>query len=220
MATRRRFLIGAAAATTGLAATAGSATAQAQTFELELNGEDGFVGVSPSSIEGEANPTLEVEAGNRYRIEYTANYIPQLQGLPGRHNMVIRTEDGTLRRTNYVFQEGATQGVGFQASSNLTTWGCEEHSYVFEGEVQASWDDYPQEGGQFEVSGGDGGMTDTATDTPMDGGDGGMTDTATDTPMDGGDGETNGGGPGFGVGAAVTAIGAAAYGALRKNSDE
>jgi len=63
-------------------------------------------------------------------------------------------------------------------------------------------------------------MTDTATDTPMDGGDGGMTDTATDTPMDGGDGETNGGGPGFGVGAAVTAIGAAAYGALRKNSDE
>jgi PGF-CTERM protein len=217
MATRRTFLIGAAAATTGLAAAAGSATAQAQTFEFELNEDEGFVGVSPSSIEGEANPTLEVESGNRYNIEYTVNYIPELQGLPGRHNMVVRTEDGTLRRSNYVFEEGNSQSVSFEAVDNLTTWGCEEHSYVWEGSVEASWEDYPTEGGQFEVSGGATATpeptpepTETATDTPMDGGDGG----------DGGDGETNGGGPGFGVGAAVTALGAAAYGALRKSSDE
>jgi PGF-CTERM protein len=228
MATRRKFLIGAAAATTGLAAAAGSASAQAQTFELELT-DGGFVGRSPSSISGTTNPTLEVEAGNRYNVEYTVSYIPELQGLPGRHNMVLRTEDGTLRRTNYVFETGSSQSVSFEASSSLTTWGCEEHSYVSEGEIQASWSDYPVEGGQFDVSGGDmgdggdgGDMTDTATDTPMgDGGDGGDGGNGGDGG-DGGDGgeETSGNGPGFGVGAALTAIGAGAYGVLRRGDGD
>jgi len=210
MATRRKFLIGTAAATTGLAVAAGSATAQAQTFELELT-EDGFVGRSPSGISGTTNPTLEMEAGNEYTVSASFTYFPEMEGLPARHNLALRTEGGTPFRSEYIFPDdddpespSTEQSVSatVEATSDMTAYLCEEHM---------------GEGGDIAVSGGDMG----------DGGDGGMTATATDTPMgdggDGGDGgeETSGGGPGFGVGAAVTALGAATYGALRKrDSDE
>jgi PGF-CTERM protein len=212
MATRRTFLIGAAAATTGLAGAVGSASAQAQTFELELT-EDGFVGRSPSGISGTTNPTLEMEAGSEYTISATFSYYPEMEGLPARHNLALRTESGTPYRSDYVFPDDddpespeTEQSVSttIEATADMTAYLCEEHM---------------GEGGDISVSGGD-----------MDGGDGGdMTETATDTPMsdDGGDGDeatptpTEGGGPGFGVGAAVTALGAATYGALRKrDSDE
>jgi len=215
MATRRKFLIGTAAATTGLAVAAGSATAQAQTFELELT-EDGFVGRSPSGISGTTNPTLEMEAGNEYTVSASFTYFPEMEGLPARHNLALRTEGGSPFRSEYIFPDdddpespSTEQSVSatVEATSDMTAYLCEEHM---------------GEGGDISVSGGDmgdggdgdgGDMTATATDTPMGDGDGG----------DGGDGgeETSGGGPGFGVGAAVTALGAATYGALRKrDSDE
>ncbi|WP_435069148.1 PGF-CTERM sorting domain-containing protein [Haloplanus sp. C73] len=205
MATRRQFLIGAAAATTGLAGAAGSATAQAQTFELELT-EDGFVGRAPSSIEGTTNPTLEVEAGNQYTIEWTTSFIPESsQSGTARHNLVVAREDRIVRRGEYVFQTGVSRTATFNASGNLSEYYCEEHM---------------GEGGDFSVSGGatatptesDGGemSSPSPTESGGDGGDGGG----------GGDGETSGGGPGFGVGAAVTALGAATYGALQRKSDE
>lgn len=204
MATRRQFLIGAAAATTGLAGAAGSATAQAQTFELELM-EDGFVGRAPSSIAGTTNPTLEVEAGSQYTIEWTTSFIPESsQNGTARHNLVVAREDSIVRRGEYVFQTGVSRTASFNAASNLTEYYCEEHM---------------GEGGEFNVSGG---STATATDS-----EGSPSPTATegDGGGDGGDGgdgngETSGGGPGFGVGAAVTALGAATYGALQRKSDE
>ncbi|WP_248896008.1 PGF-CTERM sorting domain-containing protein [Haloplanus halobius] len=196
MATRRKFLIGAAATTTGLAGAVGSVTAQAQTFELELT-EDGFVGRAPSSIEGETNPTLEVEAGNRYAIQWTNSYVPESsQSGTARHNLVIaNSDDSVVRRGDYVFESGVTKTVQFQATGDLATYFCEEHM---------------DEGGEFNVSGGA-----TATPEPT------ATATPTESGGDGGNGgeETSGNGPGFGVGAAVTAVGAAAYGALRR-SDE
>jgi PGF-CTERM protein len=93
----------------------------------------------------------------------------------------------------------------------MTAYLCEEHM---------------GEGGDISVSGGSMDTSEpTATATPMDdggdGGDGGDGDNGGDGG-DGGDGggETSGGGPGFGVGAAVTALGAATYGALRKRDDD
>ncbi|MFB6102244.1 MAG: PGF-CTERM sorting domain-containing protein [Haloplanus sp.] len=207
MATRRKFLIGTAAATTGLAGAVGSATAQAQTFELELT-EQGFVGRAPSSIAGTTNPTLSVEAGNEYELKVTASYIPEsTQSGTARHNIVVATEDGILARSNYMFEKGASKTVSFQATSGLSEYFCEEHM---------------GEGGQFEVAGGatatptEGG--DMGTATPTEGGGGGETATPTEGGGGGG-GETNGGGPGFGVGAALTALGAGAYGALRRSDD-
>jgi len=202
MATRRKFLIGAAAATTGLAGATASATAQAQTFELELT-EDGFVGRAPSGISGTTNPTLEVEAGNQYTIEWTNSYNPETEGLKARHNLVVAREDGISRRGEYVFQTGVTRTASFTARSSLTEYYCEEHM---------------GEGGEFSVSGG---ATATPTEGGMEGGDGGDMEGG-DGGGEGGDGgeETSGGGPGFGVGAAVTALGAATYGALKRNSDE
>jgi len=206
MATRRKFLIGAAAATTGLAGAVGSATAQVDTtFELELT-EQGFVGRAPSSISGTTNPTLEVEAGNRYAIQWTNSWLPESsQSGTARHNLVVAGTESVVRRGEYVFETGQTRTIRFNAQSGLSEYFCEEHM---------------GEGGEFNVSGGatatptEGGMDETATPT-----EGGMDES---TPTEGGDGgeETSGGGPGFGVGAAVTALGAATYGALRKNSDE
>ncbi|WP_049937309.1 PGF-CTERM sorting domain-containing protein [Haloplanus natans] len=212
MATRRTFLIGAAAATTGLAGAVGSASAQAQTFELELT-EQGFVGRSPSGISGTTNPTLEMEAGNEYTISATFSYYPETEGLPARHNLALRTESGTPFRSNYVFPQdndpespSTSQSISttVEATSNMTAYLCEEHM---------------GEGGDISVSGGATATPEpTPTESDMDGG-----ATATPTESGGGDGggETSGGGPGFGVGAAVTALGAATYGALRKrDSDE
>jgi len=215
MATRRTFLIGAAATTAGLAGAVGSATAQAQTFELELT-QEGFVGRSPPSIEGEANPTLEVEAGQNYAIQWTNSYNPESEGIPARHNLVVTTSDGVVRRGEYVFETGQTRTIQFQAQSGLSEYFCEEHM---------------GEGGEFNVAGG---STATATETSggdMEGGDGGDMeggDGGDGGDMEGGDGgdggdggeETSGGGPGFGVGAALTALGAGAYGALRRGSDD
>jgi PGF-CTERM protein len=211
MATRRTFLIGAAAATTGLAGAVGSASAQAQTFELELT-EDGFVGRSPSGISGTTNPTLEMEAGSEYTISATFSYYPEMEGLPARHNLALRTESGTPYRSDYVFPDdddpespATEQSVSttIEATADMTAYLCEEHM---------------GEGGDISVSGGATATPEPTTESDMDsdeptddGGDGGE---ATPTP-------TEGGGPGFGVGAAVTALGAATYGALRKrDSDE
>ena len=212
MATRRKFLIGTAAATTGLAVAASSATAQAQTFELELT-EDGFVGRSPSGISGTTNPTLEMEAGNEYTINATFSYFPEMEGLPARHNLALRTESGTPYRSDYVFPDdddpespATEQSVSttVEATADMTAYLCEEHM---------------GEGGDISVSGGATATPEpTPEPTPTEGGDmgdgDGDGDEATPTP-------TEGGGPGFGVGAAVTALGAATYGALRKrDSDE
>lgn len=211
MATRRTFLIGAAAATTGLAGAVGSASAQAQTFELELT-EDGFVGRSPSGISGTTNPTLEMEAGSEYTISATFSYYPEMEGLPARHNLALRTESGTPYRSDYIFPDdddpespATEQSVSttVEATADMTAYLCEEHM---------------GEGGDISVSGGATATPEPTTESDMDsdeptddGGDGGE---ATPTP-------TEGGGPGFGVGAAVTALGAATYGALRKrDSDE
>jgi len=158
MATRRKFLIGAAATTAGLAGAAGSATAQVDTtFELELT-EQGFVGRAPSSISGTTNPTLEVEAGSRYAIQWTNSYNPETEGLPARHNLVVTTSDGVVRRSEYVFETEQTRTIRFNARSGLSEYFCEEHM---------------GEGGEFSVSGGD---MSTATPTESD-----MDETATPT---------------------------------------
>ncbi|MFB6107478.1 MAG: PGF-CTERM sorting domain-containing protein [Haloplanus sp.] len=206
MTTRRNFLIGAAAASTGLVGAVGSASAQSQTFELEMT-SNGWVGRSPSSIAGKNNPTLEVEAGKQYAIKWTNS----TQGeFAGRHNLVVANSDGSVvTRSNYLLQQGATQTVRFKATGDLAEYYCEDHR---------------NERGQFDVSGGSTPTaTPTATPTPTsgggnNGGGGGMdTDTPTSTPTAT---PTSGGGPGFGVGAAVTALGAAAYGTLRRNDDD
>jgi PGF-CTERM protein len=157
-----------------------------------------------------------MEAGSEYTISATFSYYPEMEGLPARHNLALRTESGTPYRSDYIFPDdddpespATEQSVSttVEATADMTAYLCEEHM---------------GEGGDISVSGGD-----------MDGGDGGATATPEpttesdmdgDEPTDGGDATptpTEGGGPGFGVGAAVTALGAATYGALRKrDSDE
>lgn len=173
--TRRTVVRTAAMATGTLLAGAGlSTTVAAQAVTFELGGEvGGWQGRSPSSIGGQTNPTLELEAGTEYEITWE-----NVDGAP--HNVVIEDAEGNdLVRTEIVSGQGATQSVTFTASEEMTTYLCEVHPQSMRGDVSVSG------------SGGGGGTdtpettatgtateapTETATETETE------TATATDTP--------------------------------------
>lgn len=156
LTTRRRFVAGSVGTGLLLAGVSTPTAAQAQTFELEMTA-DGWVGQSPSAIEGETNPTLELEAGNEYTIEWT-------NATDVRHNFVIMDDDrNAITRSDYLL-EGETQTVTFTAEPDHSKYLCEDHM---------------DESGVLEVSGGE--PTDTETPTEADGGDGGEETTAADS---------------------------------------
>jgi len=78
---RRLFLKSAAA--TGVVAGLGGIAAGQEAEEIELGGETaGWVGQAPSDIEGETNPTLELEEGQTYVVTWE-----NLDGL--QHDFVL-----------------------------------------------------------------------------------------------------------------------------------
>lgn len=100
------------------------------TFSMRL--EDGqWVGVSPDSIADQTNPTLELEAGQPYAIEWEnaigrdqpAGENRHYQPLPG-HNLVIASggdtnERNTYVRSDFLNQAGGSQTVEFVASEEM-----------------------------------------------------------------------------------------------------
>ncbi|WP_092906431.1 PQQ-dependent sugar dehydrogenase [Halostagnicola kamekurae] len=126
--TRRRILQASAVAG-GLVALGDTGLAQ-ETQTIELGGEvSGWQGVAPSEIEGETNPTLELEAGTTYEVIWE-----NLDGLP--HNFVIVDDEGTeLERTDLLSEQGATQTLEFEASSEMAEYYCEPHSATMRGEI-------------------------------------------------------------------------------------
>lgn len=115
-----------AASATGLAL--GSATVSgrqeqvAETFTLAMT-QDGWVGQSPSSIQGQSAPTLGLQSGETYRIEWTNR-------TSNRHNLVVTKgyPGGTpVVRSNYLRQQGQSTSVTFTAESGLAAYFCEDH---------------------------------------------------------------------------------------------
>ncbi|WP_339104758.1 plastocyanin/azurin family copper-binding protein [Haloterrigena salinisoli] len=101
-----------------------------ETFSMRL--EDGqWVGQGPDAIADQTNPTLELEAGESYAIEWE-NAIGRLQPegenrvfepLPG-HNFVIASDGDTMDwntyvRSDFTSEEGATQTVEFVANEQM-----------------------------------------------------------------------------------------------------
>ena len=176
---RRTVIKTTAMATGGLLAGAGiSTTVAAQQTTFQLGGEvAGWQGQSPSSIEGQTNPTLELEAGQEYEIVWE-----NLDGAP--HNVVIEDANGNnLVRTDLMSDQGATQSVTFTASEEMAQYYCEVHPQSMRGDVSVSGGATATETTTETTTGTEtetetATETATATETPTE------TTTATDTPTE------------------------------------
>lgn len=130
----RRTVFKTTAVATGLLAGVGiSNPIAAQEITFQLGGKvAGWQGRSPSSIEGQTNPTLELEAGIEYEIIWR-----NLDGAP--HNIVIEDADGNnLVRTKLISEQGASQSVTFTASEKMAEYYCEAHPQSMRGTVNIS----------------------------------------------------------------------------------
>jgi len=108
-----------------------STVAAAQENQIELHGRvAGWEGVSPAGIEGEINPTLEVEAGETYTITWV-----NVDGET--HNLVVVDDDGfQILRTELEPEQGASQTVQFEATENMGEYYCEIHPRSMRGQFE------------------------------------------------------------------------------------
>ena len=159
---RRRFLAATAAGTTGALAGVGGLTttrAQQQPQTIRLGGETtGWVGRSPSRIADKTNPTLQLEAGQRYRIVW--------ENVDGaQHNIGLLDSEGVaLERTPFMSNKGATQTLEFTATEEMVEYVCHAHLAQMRGDIEIS-----QSGGGTETStteAGSGGTSDRSTYIP------------------------------------------------------
>ncbi|MFB6129243.1 MAG: plastocyanin/azurin family copper-binding protein [Salinigranum sp.] len=113
-------------------ATAGNATAGNATnvTEIKLGGQiSGWQGMSPQSINGTTNPTLNLQPGQTYRITWV-----NLDGAP--HNIAILNSNGdVLLKTQIMSQKGEMQSVTFTANESMTTYICQVHPSSMVGNV-------------------------------------------------------------------------------------
>ncbi len=151
MADRRTVLrlLGATAAATGLA---GTTTAQ---DDDETETDDGdeddrlpivlggkreyWLGVAPEEIEGEENPTMELEDGQQYEIVWI-----NLDGLE--HELVVETEDGEeLAASDSSEDAGEAVSTTVDASDEMAEYYCSFHPDSMRGDVETN--------GGFDLSG-------------------------------------------------------------------
>lgn len=134
---RRRFLTGTAAvgavAAMGSVASVVSSAQEGAPQQIELIGRmSGWEGVSPSSIAGQTNPTLSLEAGTDYELTWTNG-----DGAP--HNFNIEDAQGSvLLETEIMNEQGATQTVTFTARESMTEYFCAVHPTSMRGMVAVS----------------------------------------------------------------------------------
>ncbi|WP_458208982.1 cupredoxin domain-containing protein [Haladaptatus sp. NG-SE-30] len=127
--TRRAFCT--TLAVGSLAGAGARASAQAETFRL--GGEvAAWRGREPQRIANQDNPTLQVQAGQQYRVVWE-----NIDGQP--HNFAILDGDGnTLQSSEIIQGQGATQTVTFTASPEMAQYLCEVHPTTMIGEMQVS----------------------------------------------------------------------------------
>ena len=88
-------------------------------------------GVAPGSIEGEQNPTLVLEDGAEYTVEWT-----NADGVV--HDLQIWDDGGDVvddAATDQVSGEGATAEVTFTATPEMVTYVCSFHRATQAGDI-------------------------------------------------------------------------------------
>lgn len=101
--------------------------------EIELGGEtSGWQGQAPSPIEGEDNPTLVLFEGQQYTVTW--------ENLDGaEHNIELRNENGEVvddYSTELMGEEGETQSLEFEATSEMAQYVCQPHQSTMQGDIQ------------------------------------------------------------------------------------
>ncbi|RKD94836.1 plastocyanin/azurin family copper-binding protein [Halopiger aswanensis] len=132
-----------------------------ETYSMRLE-EGQWVGVEPDAIADATNPTLDLEAGETYAIEWEnaiGRHQPEAENrsyepLPG-HNLAIAsngetTDWNTYVRSDFTAEEGATQTVEFVAEENMAI-------YLDQSQLEAV--------GEISVGGQSGGMESSETET-------------------------------------------------------
>jgi plastocyanin len=165
----------------------------------------GWVGLAPGSIEGETNPTIELEAGESYVFGF-------VNGDGAEHNIAIwDSNDEELSTSEYISEENATETLEFEATAEAASYVCDIHPTTMIGDLAVQGG-----GGGDGGDGGDGGGGDGGNGGDGDGGNGGD-----------GDGGNGGGdssdadsadddGVGFGIVTTLTAMGLGAAGAAKR----
>ncbi|MFC7080325.1 plastocyanin/azurin family copper-binding protein [Halorussus caseinilyticus] len=127
----RRTFLKATAATGTVVGVGAVVTAGQERQEFRLGGEvAGWQGRAPSEIEGQTNPTLQLEEGQEYAITWE-----NLDGLP--HNVAILNREGeAVERTEIIAEQGATQTLQFTASTNMAEYVCEVHPASMRGNLR------------------------------------------------------------------------------------
>lgn len=138
-ARNRRWFLRAAGATIATAAIAGCVgddgsddeDAWADVSEITLEGySTGWVGVSPDVIADEENPTLVLQEGEEYTIEW-------INGDNLAHDMEIQDSDATvLHETETVETEDESTSVTFEATAEMTAYECSYHRGIQRGDIE------------------------------------------------------------------------------------
>lgn len=125
---RRQVIIATATASVGIGAGGIAYAQQSQgqqfTFDARITGW-----IAP---DGTQNPTLSLEAGTQYTVQWT-----NADGAP--HDFDIRDANGNpILQSPTLREQGATQTVEFTASEEMATYICSFHPTTMVGDIQVS----------------------------------------------------------------------------------
>jgi len=99
--------------------------------EIYLEGEtQNWIGVEPEPIAGEANPTLVLTEGEEYEITW--------ENADGNiHNIELRDSGGdALEETENMDEQGETQTLTFEATSEMVEYVCGPHETTMIGDIE------------------------------------------------------------------------------------
>lgn len=132
----RRWFLKAAGATVATAAVAGCLGDDddadwTDVREITLDGyADGWVGVEPSFIEDETNPTLVLQEGE----EYTITWVNRDNVA---HDLEIQNDEGDiLYVTDTVETEGESASITFTATDEMVFYECSYHRGIQAGDIE------------------------------------------------------------------------------------
>lgn len=124
-------IVGAQETTTDGAGQSTQTTTTDETTSIVLGGQTAYwLGLAPKAIEGQQNPTLQLQSDQQYRLLWV-----NLDGQ--QHQWQIEDgEENVLERTEPTQQIGATQSVTFEATDEMAQYRCQFHPEQMQGSVE------------------------------------------------------------------------------------
>jgi hypothetical protein len=130
---RRKFLKTAGVVSSTFVGASSAVAAQEDIQVIELTGYiPAWFGTRPKSIAGTLNPTLKLEAGQRYELRWT-------NGDGVGHDFIVRDQNGKwIAGTPLAFGTGSTESFRFTATEAMTSYYCTVHPVQMRGTIEVS----------------------------------------------------------------------------------